>query len=175
MDRNDNRAVLCELVSKLRENGSWTGQTHIQKAVYLLKHLVRVPLEYEFRLYKHGPYSFNLRDEVGLLRGGKVLAASAHEPYGLKFEVCDAIRTGAEEKFKREVDFVAKALGKKKVVELEALSTALMVTLEEASDDTQARMKRLLELKPHLRETLANDAIRELDDLRQGVKEMVKA
>lgn len=173
MDQNDNRAVLCELVSKLRENGSWTGQTHIQKAAYLLKHLARVPLNYEFQLYQHGPYSFNLRDEVGLLRGGRVLAASPQEPYGLKFEVCDPIRTGAEKKFEREVDFVARALGKKKVVELEALSTALMVTLENASSDTQARMKRLLELKPHLKETLASEAIQELDALRHEASELI--
>lgn len=175
MDRNDERAVLCELVSKLQENGSWTGQTHIQKAAYLLKHLLGVPLGYEFRLYKHGPYSFDLRDEIGFLRGGKVLIASAHEPYGLKYEVCDPIRTGSETKFEREVHFVAKSLGQKKVVELEALSTALMVTLEEPSGDTEARMRRLLELKPHLRKTLASDALKELDLLRQNVKELVRA
>lgn len=167
--QRDERAVLCQLVKKLRENESWTGQTHIQKAAYLLKHLLNVPLSYDFRLYKHGPYSFDLRDEVGFLRGGKVLSASAHEPYGLKFDVREAITTGAEDRYAREIDFVARALGKKKVGDLEALSTALMVTLELGSRDVDARRKRLRELKPHLEESVAEKAISELDTLQQKV------
>ena len=63
--------------------------------------------------------------------------------------------------------------GDEQVVELEALSTALMVTLENASSDTQARMKRLLELKPHLKETLASEAIQELDALRHEASELI--
>ena len=175
LDENDNRAVLCSLVSKLRAKESWTGRTHIQKAAYLLRHLANVPLSYDFRLYKHGPYSFELRDEIGFLRGGKVLSASAHEPYGLRFAVCDPIRTGAEETYKNHIEFVAQALGSKKVVELEALSTALMVTLETGSSDPETRIKRLLELKPHLRESLAEKAVGELDELMLGAKHLCLA
>jgi len=45
----------------LRERRSWAGETHIQKASYCLQELLKVPLGCRFILYKHGPFSFDLR------------------------------------------------------------------------------------------------------------------
>ena len=68
MDVKDRRAALLLLVDNLREAGSWAGRTHIQKSVYLLKELHGVDLGYDFTLYKHGPYSFELDAEIEALR-----------------------------------------------------------------------------------------------------------
>ena len=63
MEEHDHWGVVCLLVEEMRRQGSWSGETHLQKGTYLLKHLVGVPLQYKFTLYKHGPFSFQLRDD----------------------------------------------------------------------------------------------------------------
>lgn len=74
MDRLKRGAILVQLVRELRENGSWCGETHLQKGTYLLQELTKVPLGLEFILYKHGPFSFDLRDELTGLRADEVIA-----------------------------------------------------------------------------------------------------
>lgn len=64
MKRLQRDAVILSLIENLRAKGSWCGETHIQKATYFVQELLRVPLEFEFVLYKHGPYSFDLSDEL---------------------------------------------------------------------------------------------------------------
>lgn len=172
LSQEDRWSIVCAIVDGLRKNGSWTGHTHIQKAIYLAQNLAGVPLDFKFKLYKHGPFSFDLQDEVASLRSGRVLNASPHEPYGLRFEVEDAYCSGAEENYRDRIEFVTKALGNKRVVALEALSTALLVTLEKNTDDPNARLQRLMKLKPHLKDDLAEQALHEIDDLRTQAKSL---
>ena len=55
--------MVLTLARKIRNRGSWCGETHLQKAVYLLQDLAGVETGLEFVLYKHGPFSFGLRDQ----------------------------------------------------------------------------------------------------------------
>ena len=68
MERLQRAAVLLSLIEQLKDRGSWCGDTHIQKTTYFLQELLKVPLGFEFILYKHGPYSFDLEDEITALR-----------------------------------------------------------------------------------------------------------
>ena len=52
---------MLRLSEAMRQRGSWTGETHIQKAMYFLQHLLQLPTGFDFILYKHGPFSFDLR------------------------------------------------------------------------------------------------------------------
>jgi hypothetical protein len=49
MNRLQRAALLTTLADKLRDAGSWCGETHLQKAAYLLQTLLQVPLG--FSLY----------------------------------------------------------------------------------------------------------------------------
>lgn len=167
LGERDQWAVLCALVQKLTENGSWTGQTHIQKATYLLKELAGVPLQFKFRLCHHGPYSFDLNGEIDFLRERKVLKATAQEPYGLRFQVAENVATGTEMKYQRQLEFIGRAVGRKNVVELEALSTALLVTKECPNSSLVDRQTRLQEIKPHLKNEMVAKAFSELTRLRE--------
>src|SRR5260370_16571828 len=69
---NDASLVLA-LTEKLRANRSWAGETHIQKAVYILNRILIVPIPFKFILYKHGPFSFDLRDEISWMRSLRFL------------------------------------------------------------------------------------------------------
>ena len=62
MKKSQRDAVLLSLVGEMINKGSWCGETHIQKAAYFLQVLLEVPLEFDFILYKHGPFSFDLSD-----------------------------------------------------------------------------------------------------------------
>ena len=163
---NDQWAIVCRLIELLREQGSWGGETHLQKATYLLKFLAEVPLNYRFVLYKHGPFSFDLRDEIDFLRGARAICKEPQGQYGPKLSVLKALTTDASKGFEDRLLFVAQTVGQKTVKELEALSTALMVTLE--NGDRESRVQRLLSLKPHLDSERAEEAVSEIDSLRDA-------
>jgi hypothetical protein len=177
MNRSQKAAVLVQLVDRLRAHGSWCGETHIQKSTYFLQELLGTPIELEFILYKHGPFSFDLRDELTSLRADGILELEPQAPpYGPKFTTT---RIGEEllkrsprtlAQYKPAIDFVANALGGRDVADLERLATALYVTREMASGSVIERAQLLHELKPHVPVGIAQNAIKELDQLAQDVE-----
>ena len=51
MNRMAKAALLMQLLNEMRQRGSWCGETHVQKSVYLLQELFGVPLEFQFRRF----------------------------------------------------------------------------------------------------------------------------
>ncbi len=173
MKRLQRASVLTALAEKLRGNGSWCGETHIQKAAFVLQELMGVPTGFYFILYKHGPFSFDLRDELTEMRAdGLMELVPQPYPYGPSLHP-----TKRSEKLRKQfsktieknisaIEFVARKLGNKDVAELESLSTALLVTHElEGEASPEDRAKRLHELKPHLDLNQASSAVEEIDGL----------
>src|SRR5690242_3103935 len=66
-------AVLIDLIKKLRSKGSWCGETHIQKAAYLVQDISKSRLGYKFVIYKHGPYSSDLKGELTAMKASEVI------------------------------------------------------------------------------------------------------
>ncbi len=173
MNRLAQEAVLVGLARRLQDRGSWGGETHLQKAAYLLHELGGVPFDFDFILYKHGPFSFELRDELGTMRADRLLEREVQvPPYGPRFVVTDRGEELEErfgrtmERYRPALDWVADRLGDRGVMELERLATALWVTRElgeTASVDERAG--RLHQVKPHVSISDAADAIREIDEM----------
>src|SRR3989304_6206965 len=96
MNRAKKAMLLTSLTQKLWAHGSWCGETHLQKAVYFLEDLLEVPLEFDFILYRHGPFSFDLRDEITSLRADELLRLVPQEPpYGPRLvptDRCDRLK-----------------------------------------------------------------------------------
>jgi hypothetical protein len=162
-------AIVLRLSEAMRKRGSWTGETHIQKAMYFLQHLLQVPTEFEFVLYKHGPFSFDLRATLTFMESEDLVRWRPRSyPYGPSLEA------GADHDFLRrhygtfilvyepKIEFMADRLASKDVKDLERLATALYVTLEGNSDDRAARLNTL---KPHVAIQDARMAVAELDSL----------
>jgi len=169
MQRIAQVAVLLALVEKLHENHSWCGETHIQKAAFFLKDMLHAELDYDFMLYKHGPYSFDLNDELGRLRAEGLVTVVPKDPYGpsilpggnwhyLKDKFPKALARHAE-----KIDFVGRWLGGKKVAELERLATAWFVTKENPNLSLKNRSEKIVEIKPHISPEEAEEALREVD------------
>lgn len=171
MRRLRKAAVLTRLIQRLGDNESWCGETHIQKATYFLQSLTGVPLEFDFILYKHGPFSFDLRDELTALRADGLLTLESRRPYGARMTVTkqsdyiQGLHPKTLSKYENQVDFVAKKIGQKGVVELERLATALYVTKNFEDLTVDEKAEKLTSLKPHILLDNARNAVQEVNRL----------
>jgi hypothetical protein len=52
------------------------------KLAYFSLDVLGVPLGFEFILYKHGPFSFDLSDEITAMRADALLQYQPRQPYG---------------------------------------------------------------------------------------------
>lgn len=162
-------ALVGSLIKNLRAQGSWCGETHLQKAAYISKYLLGVPFDEEFTLYKYGPFSFDLRDCLGTMRAESLISLVAKDKYGATYEptpllaVVEELFGESARKYSRHFAFVADLFGSKGVVELERLSTALYVTKELPDSSKARRAERLIELKPHITRDNALKAVEDID------------
>ena len=170
MNRVAKGELITRLIERLKQEGSWCGETHVQKAVYFLQNLMDVPLGFNFILYKHGPFSFDLRDELTALRADGLLRLEIRARYGARIATTDQsayIRKyypRTLSKHEKVIDFISGQIGKKGVVELEQLATALYVTREsDRHAPTETRVKKLITLKPHVRKDDARKAVSAVD------------
>ena len=175
MDRLNRAAIITRLAGNLRKAGSWCGETHIQKAVYLLQDLLDVSTEFPFILYRHGPFSFDLSDELTALRGDELLVLEPQAPpYGPRYAPTKMSARLEKafgetlEKFKDQLQIVAKVVDGRTVGDLERLATALYVTKRRGSEhdgSVQSRAECLNRLKPHVSVEAATKAVEEIDRL----------
>ena len=166
MESNKRSALLLSLIDKLRSNDSWSGETHIQKATYFLQTMAGVDLGLDFILYKHGPFSFDLRDELSSMRANQLVELVASPPYGPQIRPTD-LGSDLVERFPKTIqrheqalDFVSEKLGPRNVAELERLATALLLIRE--SPDPEESAAKLSSIKPHIGATVARDAVEEV-------------
>jgi hypothetical protein len=171
--------VLLSLIEQLRQRGSWCGETHIQKSTYFLQELLGVPLAFDFILYKHGPFSFDLNDEITALQADFLLALKSRPPYGpsmIPGEGSEALLgryPKTRNQYRRQVEFVADRVGRKNVAELERLATAFYVSRNELPEATVAeRAQRIIEIKPHISYPEAHAAVQEVDRVLADARSM---
>jgi hypothetical protein len=168
--------LILTVTGELRKRGSWTGETHVQKVGYFLQDLLGVPLKADYILYKHGPYSFDLRRTLSTMRAYQYVDWQPNPyPYGptlVEGQLADTLKRFTEEpvEYRAKIDFVADWLGTKRVAELERLGTALYVTLTEGAA-AQDRATRICELKPHVAPAEAQNAVAELDNMIARARE----
>lgn len=179
MKRLERYALVCDLLNAMREAGSWCGETHVQKSAYFLQELLMTPTSYRFILYKHGPFSFDLRDELAAMLADDFVKAEFRVPwYGPSYIVshrAELLREYSEraKRFAGQVAWVAQRISHHSVAELERLATALYVLREAPQDaNTQALVNRIHELKPHVPVERAAKALEEVQQMRTEVQEL---
>jgi hypothetical protein len=172
VNRLAQEAILVGLARRLDENGSWSGETHLQKTAFLLLELARVPFNFDFILYKHGPFSFELHEELSSMRADRLLERQTQPaPYGPRIVVTERgrelegrlARTMA--RYGHALDWVAGQMGQRNVLELERLATALWITRRHEGADAESRAGELTQIKPHVNREAALAAVHEIDGL----------
>jgi hypothetical protein len=181
MERLERASVLLALVEALRSRGNQAGPTHLQKSVYCLQELLGVPLGLRFILYKHGPFSFDLRRDVGGMFADSILTWELQPyPYGPSLKpgplsgLLKRQFPAPAKRFADQIAFVAEKLAPKRVVELERLGTALYVTLQGKVEGEQ-RAARICELNPHISPAEAAAALAEVDTIREQAERFRRA
>lgn len=171
--------IIVTLVNEMAKRGSWCGETHIQKTSYFLKRLLGVPLDYKFIMYKHGPYSFDLHDDLAGMRAKRFLKTEPRNPYGPSYRQGSLGKEltnkhpEAPAQYKPQIDFIAMEIGGKGVRELERLATSMFITLDEGHEQSSvaARASRVCELKPYLSPEDARIAVQSADALREKAQQ----
>ena len=178
LDRLQRAVLLARLIEELRARGSWCGETHVQKAAYIAQSVVGIETGFEFILYKHGPFSFDLMDELTALRANRLVELELKWPYGPRIALTDRISRIQKyypktlRKYEGKIRFVADALGSKDVVDLERLGTAFFVSrlsgMKNARDDKIAG--RIGRLKRHISSEQAVAALREAREIEAAAR-----
>ncbi|MBI5695237.1 MAG: hypothetical protein HZC51_05770 [Nitrospirae bacterium] len=173
------QAILLSLVKAMKKNGSWCGETHVQKSAFFLKRMLGVPIDFEFVLYKHGPYSFDLRDELDEMRANLTLGLQSNPyPYGPSYipgnsaKILEERFPKASNEYRNQIEFVAENISAKSVADLERIATAFFVSQDPLYPDAPQRIKHIVELKPHISEIEAEDALKTVGGLLQRSKEL---
>jgi hypothetical protein len=165
MNRFARHVLIAELVRAMRDAGSWCGRTHIQKTLYSFQTLFHPGGEWEVRyiLYKHGPYSFALDEDLAEMEFYGGLAREQHRCSAARYEPGEGARALRErfgagvEAWLPQLQFVAQRVGARNPRELEALSLLMFLATDSQEclqhSNEQARLSRVHELKPHLTDT----------------------
>ena len=164
--------LLAKLIEGLRKEGNWCGERHVQKAVYFLQNLMDVPLNFKFILYKHAPFSIDLRDELVALRADGLLRLETKARYSPRIAITDHCANFQQyyprtlSRHEPAINFISEQIGRKGVAELERLATALYVTRRsDPQSSIESRATEMVDLKPHIPKPKARDAVAAVDRL----------
>jgi hypothetical protein len=180
MDRLKQSAIIISLIKHLSKKGCWCGETHIQKTTYFLQELLKVPLGFDFILYKHGPYSFDLRDELMFMRANMLVELKSQQPYGSS--IVPGPTSGqlkhlfpkTLEKYQDQINFIADNFAGFNVADLERIATAFFISEEICSNQPENIAARIHVIKPHISEDQALDAIKTEKKITREAKKLLK-
>src|SRR5271165_3437938 len=152
------QTVIYDLIDALRNKDNWCGETHVQKTTYFFEELTGHALEYQFVLYKHGPYSFELSEDLSAMGAFRFIEDEiAHPAYGPRLKPNREIQQMLRENFGTltrqlgdPLKFVADKLSGYGVVTLERLATALYFTTQKPVEGNEARARQIHIVKPHI-------------------------
>jgi uncharacterized protein YwgA len=166
-------------VKRLRERGSWCGETHLQKALFIFQDISKSNLGYKFVIYKHGPYSFELNKELIAMRAARILEFRfLKEGYGPSIlptsfgELVYEINKENIEEFIPVNIFLAGWFEASDVRHLEKVATAYYVTKKNPHEPAIERARKVSSLKPHVNIEAAQEAIRIVDEKRKEAKQL---
>jgi hypothetical protein len=175
-------ALIVELVEKLHTQGSWCGETHVQKATYIIQEIAKINIGYKFVIYKHGPFSFELSSELSSMRAANIIELSFPRlDYGPSLRATEfgkrVYETNKEnvKELDGAMNFVTKWFGSRDVRYLERVATAYFVTQKHPSESVESRAKRINELKAHVDLQAAEEAVKTVDQKKIEAREIAGA
>jgi uncharacterized protein YwgA len=161
-------AVVATLIDRVAATGRFCGETLIQKSVFFLKELFRVPVADAFRLYYYGPFSFELRDRLQGMQADDFVKVKPHQ-YGATFVTSERYVLLQRQfpktidKYAPEIEFVVEELATRGVGQLEPLATALFLTRKNPGASVDDRARELNTVKPHVDIPAAIQSVKQID------------
>jgi hypothetical protein len=169
MNDSQRIALLILLDREMLLSGSWCGETHLQKATFLLQDMTGVDLGFDFVLYRHGPFSFELRDQLSTTVASELLTLQVKQlGYGPAYVPTTFSETFLQRfpkttaRYIEQIKFISAELGDMNVGALEKLATAFFITEHGTGEGLRTRADQLVEIKPHISR---HDAIKACEDV----------
>lgn len=169
MDRLKRIALVGKLILKAHENDCWCGETQIQRAIYILQNLLKIEFELEFVFYRHGPFSFDLRNQLAAMQADYLIEIVPTQIYGPRY-VLTELGEAFVSRFSQTISsceskiiFVTKYVAEKGPQNLDVTSTALFYALENVRYKLEQKdaPNKLAEIKPYISYSRACFAVKE--------------
>lgn len=170
MDRLLRASLIAEVADNLYFEGKGCGETHLQKTIFFLQELYKIPFNLKYIRYMYGPFSFELREDLYEMVADFLLKRESRETiYGHRYiylstDESKRLRQRFHETvegYSPKIKTVSDYFSSLSVKELEARSMALWVSLENINEkDVPPRAEKIHNLKPHLA----------LEDIRSAVE-----
>lgn len=178
--RSSRGAVVCLLVKDMRDKGSWAGETHVQKSTLFLQEMLGVQMGYRFALHLHGPYSFDLSEELAHMQAIRVLMTEPRPGYGVSFNLgkwgknaIAAFKDGEQKRLDDAIAFVAERISRRNTRALERISTAFFLKKKYPKKTASEIAELINRLKPHISVKASLVAIDEVERLKAAAAGLV--
>jgi len=149
-------ALVLAVIRSLKQHASWTGKTHVQKSLFLIKTATQIDVPFTFVLFKHGPYSFELETELEQMKSYLAITSELDpNGYGVVLSPGSGSRFidqrgGLSDVENSAVERVCRFVGQRNVSELERIATAAWIRKTERVGDSASVAARLNKLKTHV-------------------------
>lgn len=178
MSTDERRVMLVDIVEKLNRANSFSGETHIQKAVYFLVDMLRVDLGFSFVLYKYGPFSFDLRSEllylesVGVLERRESESTGSHFSPGRNSASFKSLTKADTAMYQGQINWIIEQFFGEghTVAQLEKEATALFA-LKHFEGDEEAKAEKINQVKPHISVADAQEDIHRIHQLLEVARD----
>lgn len=164
--------LALEMLQALRSHKSWSGETHLQKAMFIFTSQKPNALGSNFVLYKHGPYSFELHEQISTLCMLQLVERQPHPPYGPRLCLTERgekflckHKDSLESDHIGLVNRIAQNIGDKGVNQLEKLATALWFSKQYPNKNRDDLAKDINTVKPHIQLEEALESFSNLDHI----------
>ena len=173
MRRRQKIAVILQLMNEMWYQSKWCSESTIQMHVFFLQELMKVPLEFEFVLYRGAPFSFELSYLFPEMNSAKSIELVPQPRSRPQIKVTErGVRFYSAfdhdiAQYKTKIAFVPTTFRNKGVDELALVAIGFYVTMEfeNCKNRIRERADRLVELEPHFDLSEAVDAINEVDEI----------
>lgn len=167
-------AVVATFVKECRQRNAFCGETLVQKSIFFMQELFRVPLDFDYQLYIYGPFSFELQGHLASMHADDMLAVRSLD-YGTTFEpgnqiaFLEARHSEMIKTHRKAIDFTVEHLSGRGVKQLERIATALYFTVTTDDGSIDGRAAKIREVKRHISDEEARKAVEEIDRWRREI------
>lgn len=161
MAKEDRFAVIRYLVEKLKD----VGKTRIQKIVYFLQYVFRVPLDYVYTMHYYGPYSEELNDDLIDMKLHEYIAITPDPTgYGYHITLGGEVIASMENTIKdyeRELENCLQKFGQLEPQKLELLGTLHFVENVALTSSKEKTKDQIIEMAQILKPVFTRPYIEE--------------
>ena len=167
-------ALIVLLTEKMQENRQRFGKTALQKLIYLLQTVFKVPVGYQYSLYIHGPFCSELMDDLDYVSciGGVAVTmdqgsngysiSPAHDAALIKNKAQDFLTT-----YQPQIKKLLAEFGSMRVRDLELRSTIIFVDRDAVTSNREITrndfIQEIKSIKPHFSYEEIKEAMEELE------------